>query len=131
MDAQTRTVSRSRCSSVRRRPHAGYLLRFSDRNLNGEWLGNPRAPGTVHPIRGKRCFSCAFRLLSALPRKMAADIGDCCLKARRIPFGLLYIATLILVIVLIPLIQFSGSQSSALTHRQSSAMTLRMDKMKL
>ncbi|URK87128.1 hypothetical protein LP421_25555 [Rhizobium sp. RCAM05350] len=53
------------------------------------------------------------------------------MKARRIPLGLLYIATLILVIVLIPLIQFSSSQSSTLIHRQSSAMTLRLDKMKL
>ncbi|WP_428426024.1 hypothetical protein [Pararhizobium sp.] len=50
------------------------------------------------------------------------------MKARRIPLGLLYIATLVLVIVLIPLIQFSGSQSSALAHRLSSATTLRMDK---
>lgn len=53
------------------------------------------------------------------------------MKARRIPFGLLYIATLVLVIVLIPLIQFSGSQSSSLAHRLSSAATLRMDKTKL
>jgi hypothetical protein len=82
-------------------------------------------------MQEKRCFACAFRLLSALPRKLAADIGDCCLKARRIPFGLIYIVMLILVIVLIPLIQFSGSQSSALAHRLSSATTLRMDKMKL
>ncbi|WP_426229483.1 hypothetical protein [Pararhizobium sp. DWP3-4] len=51
------------------------------------------------------------------------------MKARRIPFGLLYIALLILVIVLIPMIQFSGSQSSALTHRLSSATALRMDTM--
>jgi hypothetical protein len=53
------------------------------------------------------------------------------LKARRIPLGLLYIVTLVLVIVLIPLIQFSSSQSSSLAHRLSSATTLRMDKMKL
>lgn len=70
-----------------------------------------------------------FRLLSAYAGTFPVDTGDCCLKARRIPFGLLYIATLILVIVLIPLIQFSGSQSSALAHRLSSATTLRMDKM--
>ncbi|MDW5315054.1 hypothetical protein [Rhizobium sp. PL01] len=53
------------------------------------------------------------------------------MKARRIPLGLLYIATLILVIVLIPLIQFSVSQSSSLAHRLSSATTLRLDKMNL
>ncbi|CAN7684361.1 hypothetical protein LJR098_002250 [Rhizobium sp. LjRoot98] len=53
------------------------------------------------------------------------------MKARRIPLGLLYIATLILLIILIPLIQFSASQSSSLAHRLSSATTLRLDKMKL
>jgi hypothetical protein len=104
--------------------HAGYLVRLSDRNLNGECpdAASGRTPGG---------FSRAFSPLSALPRKVAMDTGDCCLKARRIPLGLLYIATLILVIVLIPLIQFSSSQSSTLMHRQSSAMTLRLDKMKL
>jgi hypothetical protein len=53
------------------------------------------------------------------------------LKARRIPFGLIYIAALVLVIILIPLIRFSGTQASTLMHRQSSAMTLRLDNMKL
>ena len=72
-----------------------------------------------------------FRLLSALTGTFPADTGDYCLKARRIPFGLLYIATLILVIVLIPLIQSSGSQSSALAHRLSSAAALSVDKAKL
>jgi hypothetical protein len=66
-----------------------------------------------------------------LPRTLAAAVGDCRLKARRIPLGLLYVATLVLVVVLIPLIQFFSSQSSAMMHRQSSAMALRLDKMKL
>ena len=72
-----------------------------------------------------------FSPLSALPRKVAMDTGDCCLKARRIPLGLLYIATLILVIVLIPRSNSPASSVSMLMHRQSSAMTLRLDKMKL
>ncbi|MBP1858858.1 hypothetical protein [Rhizobium herbae] len=53
------------------------------------------------------------------------------MKARRIPLGLLYIATLVLLIVLIPLIQLLGPHASAMMHRQSSAMALRLDKMKL
>jgi hypothetical protein len=79
----------------------------------------------------ERATSLTFRLLSALAATFSIDTGDCCLKARRIPLGLLYIATLILVIVLIPLIQFSVSQSSSLAHRLSSATTLRLDKMNL
>ncbi|KQV29000.1 hypothetical protein ASE23_11775 [Rhizobium sp. Root73] len=62
---------------------------------------------------------------------VSSNTGDYRLKARRIPLGLLYIATLILLIILIPLIQFSASQSSSLAHRLSSATTLRLDKMKL
>ncbi|WP_276120456.1 hypothetical protein [Pararhizobium qamdonense] len=53
------------------------------------------------------------------------------MKARRIPLGPVYVATLILVIVLIPLIQSSGSQTSALAHRLSSAAALSVDKAKL
>jgi len=72
-----------------------------------------------------------FRLLSASAGTFGVNTGDVCLKARRIPLGAVYIATLILVIVLIPLIQFSGSQSSALAHRLSSAAAIRMDKINL
>lgn len=64
-------------------------------------------------------------------RQSAFDTGDSCLKARRIPLGLLYVAALVAVIVLIPLCRFAGSQASTLTHRQSSAMTLRLDNLKL
>ncbi len=53
------------------------------------------------------------------------------MKAHRIPLGLLYIAALVLLIVLIPLIQFGGRQASTIMHKQSSAMTLRLDKLKL
>jgi hypothetical protein len=69
-----------------------------------------------------------FRLLSALSGTFHVNTGDCYLKARRIPLGPVYIATLILVIVLIPLIQSSGSQSSALAHRLSSAAAIRINK---
>jgi len=76
-------------------------------------------------------FLKAFSLMSVSPGRVTIDTGDFCLKARRIPLGLLYIATLVLLIVLIPLIQFLGPHASAMMHRQSSAMTLRLDKMKL
>lgn len=59
------------------------------------------------------------------------DTGDSCLKARRIPLGLLYVAALVAVIILIPLCRFASSQASTLTHRQSSAMSLRLDNLKL
>jgi hypothetical protein len=64
-------------------------------------------------------------------RQCDFNTGDSWLKARRIPLGLLYVAALVAVIVLIPLCRFAGSPASTLTHRQSSAMTLRLDNLKL
>lgn len=81
--------------------------------------------------QAKRGSFLAFSLVSESPGKLAADTGDPCLKTRRIPLGLLYIATLVLMIILIPLIQFGSRQASTMMHRQSSAMTLRLDKLKL
>ncbi|HTO32054.1 MAG TPA: hypothetical protein VL202_12870 [Pararhizobium sp.] len=53
------------------------------------------------------------------------------MKARRIPLGLLYVGALVVVIILIPLCRLAGSDASTLTHRKSSAMTLRLDNLKL
>lgn len=53
------------------------------------------------------------------------------MKARRIPLGLIYIATLVLLIVLIPVTRYAAPQAATLMHRQSSAMTLRLDKVNL
>jgi hypothetical protein len=105
---------------------AAHLVRFSDRSLNAQ---KDRVAALRSAAKARACPPLrTFRLLSAYAGTVPIDTGDCCLKARRIPLGLFYIATLILVIVLIPLIQFSGSQSSALAHRLFSATTLRMDK---
>ncbi len=108
---------------------AGHLVRISDRNLNVQ-QGMTFRSKNARPMNVRACIARTFRLLSAFAGTVPVNTGDCCLKARRIPFGLLYIATLVVVIVLIPLIQFSGSQSPALAHRLSSATTLRMDKMR-
>lgn len=78
----------------------------------------------------KAVFRRVQPLVSFVPHS-PGYIGEYCLKARRIPVGLLYIAALILMVVMIPLIQISSSQSSTLMHRQSSATALRIDQMKL
>ncbi|WP_158515782.1 hypothetical protein [Pararhizobium polonicum] len=53
------------------------------------------------------------------------------MKARRIPLGLVYIATLVLLVVLIPLLRLAGPHAATLMHRQSTSMALRLDKAQL
>lgn len=62
---------------------------------------------------------------------LAIHNGDFCLKARRIPLGLFYIATLVLLVVLIPLLRLAGPHAATLMHRQSTSMALRLDKAQL
>jgi len=66
-----------------------------------------------------------------IARQTAADTGDYCLKARRIPLGLLYVAILILIVITIPLAQFAERQSMTINHKQSTALTVRLDQMKM
>jgi hypothetical protein len=64
-----------------------------------------------------------------LPGRLAADTGDYCLKARRIPLGLLYVVILILIVITIPLAQFARWQQ--INHRQSTAFSVRLNQMKM
>jgi hypothetical protein len=70
-----------------------------------------------------------FSQLSELPGRLAANTGDYCLKARRIPLGLLYVAILILVVITIPLAQSARRQP--IKHWQSTAFSARLNQMKM
>jgi hypothetical protein len=70
-----------------------------------------------------------FSQLSGLSGRLAADTGDYCLKARRIPLGLLYVAVLILIVTTIPLAKFAPRQP--INHRQSTAFSVRLNQMKM
>lgn len=71
----------------------------------------------------------AFSQASGLIGRLAAGTGDCCLKARRIHLGLLYVAFLILIVATIPLAQLAGRQPPA--FKQPTTLAIGLDPVKL